>query len=175
MKTVHLTSTSQIKVDSLLEVMPAGREATVIKTHDCSTPIEQPFGWSTIMDMATLRVRTLQDKPALENFQIFSIENGIIFENDKYWDVCYVLLLASPAGSGLGKSCPVDFRVEFPKEAVLEAQRRDFDKTTVGSVLAEMYPGLNKKDPHSFLTGGKITRKDQFVASLKQFPSYVFR
>ena len=49
--------------------------------------------------------------------------------------------------------------VEFPKEAVETARFKGFDSTTVGSVIAETMGG-SSTDPHSFLTGGKVSRKE---------------
>ena len=63
------------------------------------------------------------------------------------------------------RSWAVSAGVEFPQNSVKEAKRRGFDKTTVGSVIAES--GGEATDPHSFLTHGLVSRKDLLQQALR--------
>jgi len=60
--------------------------------------------------------------------------------------------------------------VEFPIDTVLATQQKEggFAKHTVGETLAQQFEaaGIDKQDPHSFLTQGKFTRRDEINSVL---------
>lgn len=51
--------------------------------------------------------------------------------------------------------------VLFPKREIAIARKRGFNTTTVGAVIAELNPGVDPTDPHTFLTKGATTHRDQ--------------
>jgi non-canonical (house-cleaning) NTP pyrophosphatase len=79
-----------------------------------------------------------------------SIENGIELRKEEWHDFGYIIIYIPryrKEFDGVTES------VIFPTDCVEEAMRRGFDLHTVGSVIAERNPGVDKQDPQLWLTG----------------------
>lgn len=48
--------------------------------------------------------------------------------------------------------------VPFPAKFVNEAKQRGFERVTAGSLIAKANEGVDKANPHLFLTGGTTSR-----------------
>jgi non-canonical (house-cleaning) NTP pyrophosphatase len=79
-----------------------------------------------------------------------SMENGIEFVDGEWRDFAYIIMYLSKSRQEFDGFS--DF-VVFPTDCVEEAQRLGFDLHTVGSVMAELKPEIDKQDPHLSLTG----------------------
>lgn len=166
-----VTSQSEIKLSAVKDVFP-GYEVIGVKTP---SRVEQPFGLSEITDCLIERASFVFDSQEGQGHRgdLISIENGIIELNGQFLDICRVGLFRNRTHFGFFNTCPSDFYVEFPQEAVRVARQIGFDTTTVGSVLSQMYPGCNSKDPHTYLTGGKITRRLQIISALQPLKKHL--
>ena len=123
---------------------------------------EQPVGDVEILLGAENRI---QDCIASHNMSdcdyIVSFENGIksvpISGEAQWFDYVWVIVLDCKTGH---KSYAFGQGVRFPTKYVLEAKELGFDKYTVGSIIAKHNPTSSGSDPHYFLTGRQVKRKD---------------
>jgi non-canonical (house-cleaning) NTP pyrophosphatase len=93
----------------------------------------------------------LAETMKLEQSDIFiSMENGIVKEGENWIDIGYIIMYFQKSRQqfdGYTNS------VIFPTDCVEEAKKRGFELNTVGSVMAELYPQINKQDPHLSISG----------------------
>lgn len=113
----------------------------------------QPYGFEETHAGALNRAKgTLVESGA--NMAL-GIENGIVQVGDKHIDVAVVVVLLKDGRSFVGTSAGI----EFPETAVEGARQQGFETVTVGSIIAKTLGG-SETDPHSFLTGGKVSRRE---------------
>jgi len=159
-KGIKLGSTSAHKLEALKEAcVRIGIEVEIAGSPAESKINAQPYGFDETYKGAMNRARNTQ----LENSQATAvgIENGIVPIGDRFVDLAVVVVLTSDGQSFVGTSAGI----EFPKETVEEARKRGFETTTAGDVMAETM-GASKTDPHSTLTGGKVSRKEILVEAV---------
>jgi len=149
-----LGSTSVHKLEALKDACSRiGLDIDINSSSAESEVNAQPYGFDETYTGALNRARNAQkqspDSPAL------GIENGVVPVGDKFVDLAVVVVLMPDGKSFMSTSAGI----EFPKEAVERARAKGFDTTTVGSVIAETMGGSGT-DPHSFLTGGKVSRRE---------------
>lgn len=147
--------------------LDALREACVLVGIDIKIigiPVEsginaQPYGFDETYEGAMNRAKNAQT----ENSQavVVGIESGIIPIGDKFIDMAVVVVLTSDGRSFVSTSAGV----EFPRDVVETARTRGFKTTTAGSIVAEIMGGSGT-DPHSTLTGGKVTRKELLTEAI---------
>jgi len=150
---IRLGSTSASKIEALKEACGIMGIEADIQTLPASSEInDQPYGFDETYRGALNRaLNTKKDNP---NAMSIGIENGIIPVGDKFIDMAVIVVLTPDGKNFMSTSAGI----EFPKEAVETARTRGFESNTAGSVIAEMVGG-STTDPHSTLTGGKISRK----------------
>ncbi len=93
------------------------------------------------------------------------IESGIFritLDKPLTIDYAYIVILTND-GRRIISHSPA---VPFPEAYVVIAEKRGFDTTTVGTVIAEKIGGQSN-DPHSTVTDGRVSRVDTLVAGLE--------
>jgi len=170
MTNATLGSMSDIKMKALreaalkvsLKIFPQSVRAT-------SGQNSQPVGFIETYYGALARAREARkhDPKGLA----IGIENGIFRsgpnEEGITLDIAIIVVLTEDGRKIVTSSAGI----QFPQEYVSLAEMQGFKTTTVGSVIAEKLGGPSD-DPHSTLTGGKVTREalltDALVVALSQ-------
>ncbi len=157
---LQLGSASIHKLEALKEAcVRVGIEVDVNASPAESEINAQPYGFDETYRGAMNRAKNTQTKNP-KTVKI-GIENGIVPIGDKFVDLAVVVVLVPNSESFIGTSAGID----FPREVVEEARKRGFETTTAGDVMAETM-GASKTDPHSTLTGDKISRKEILVEAI---------
>lgn len=157
-------STSEHKLNAVREACKKlGIEAYVSGEETYSNQAEQPTGFHCTLRGAINRARGVQR----DGFHAIGIESGIFEYGSVALDIAIIAIFTANGALIVTNTSGI----MFPEEYVVEARRRGFPTTTVGSVIAEKLGG-DPTDPHSTLTDGKITRQqlltDALVVALKQ-------
>lgn len=165
---VALGSTSGIKREALREACAAfGTEVTILAFEAPSRVNAQPVGREETLAGARNRARAALAVCPRAAFAL-GIENGLFLE-DGVWRDAAIAVLLTPLGKEVIVRGPT---LPFPAEAVEAAHARGFAAVTVGSIIAERFGG-DSADPHATLTGGKSSRKDLLIETLKGALSHV--
>jgi len=150
--TFALGSASAIKAAAVREACRRlGLEAFVVPLEAPSGVGAQPVGLEETRRGARNRAVAAQRSVA-GSFGI-GIENGIVREDGRWSDIAAIVIV-SPDGT---EHVAWSEAVTVPATFVAAAQRSGFDRTTVGSVIANVF-GSSPDDPHAALTEGKRTR-----------------
>ena len=168
---IGLCSTSQIKVDALVDAINRARinaSVTAVKGSESGVN-EQPVGEAEILRGATNRAMTARAINAWQEVYI-AIENGIQQERNDWVD--YAIVLASVPGYG-AMGWVRSQAVTFPSEAVEFTANKEggFVLNTVGKTLAELGFVQQHDDPHFELSG--IHRKDILCDALVELFNYL--
>lgn len=149
---IAVGSTSLIKVDAVREALfGLGMEVEVVSASVPSGVSEQPRENETVLGA---RNRAAGAREAFPGAWAVGIESGI-FDEGKNWSDRGVICLISPTGdTHVVRTEGVTLYVRD----VEEARRRGFDRTTIGSVMAER-TGCDPADPHAMLFGGGKSRR----------------
>lgn len=146
--TIVLTSQSPIKLRALQGALDElNITANVVTVKAPSGVNEQPVGDETRRG-ALNRIAAAREQQAGDLY--VSMENGLFHEDGIWTDCAVVVVEYSPDGRPI---TVVSDGVIFPLDAVEEAQRRGFQTTTVGQVLAEWGIVKDHADPHVDLCG----------------------
>lgn len=167
---ITLGSTSLHKLNALrqaCEALELKAEIDCVKTS--SGQKEQPVGFEETFAGALNRaVSARRQRPdtiviGIES-GIFCIKTGFL---DVYLDIAIIVVLDRNGRRIVTTSSGMEFPVRYIKEAT----NLGFKTTTIGSVITKELGG-DPGDPHSTLTGGKISRTrtlvDALVMALKQ-------
>ncbi|NTW15186.1 MAG: hypothetical protein HGA38_02320 [Candidatus Moranbacteria bacterium] len=96
------------------------------------------------------------------------IENGIIrfggVDGRRFPIDIAIIVLLLPDGR---EYVSVSEGMRFPEACVAEAEKRGFGTTTVGSVFSERFGG-DPTDPHTVMSGGRVSRRKILTEGLKQ-------
>lgn len=149
MKKFVLCSESKVKLGALVDALSSlGLKVDVVACNAPSGVRAQPVGFKETRDGANNRVAEASRKFSAEHPRaVVGIENGILFEDGFVVDVG-IVVIRTPYGTYYAQSQGV----QFPEHCVKEAERRGFERTTVGQIIAERYH-CNSDDPHLSLTG----------------------
>ncbi len=152
---------SHIKRGAVHEALLALRASTRVAAVEVASKQDaQPFGFAAISAGAHERARAAVGGHSGDVWGI-GIESGIVFaEGCGYYDVA-VVVAVTPDGRSANA---VSAGIPFPTEDVNEARRRGFATTTVGDVIAERLGG-SPQNPHSTLTGGRVSRQDTLTVA----------
>lgn len=165
---IVLGSTSQGKMLAATNAMLAlGFNHFSLHTHSVPSGVPAQPRDSQTRDGALNRARGARLKE--DGAWGLGIENGLFFEGGEWRDAA-VIVLTAPDGQFY------EVRSEslaFPADLVAEAERRGFDRVTVGEVMAERYGG-SSTDPHAFLTGGAKPRIKYLEEALIRLFTNVF-
>jgi non-canonical (house-cleaning) NTP pyrophosphatase len=167
---ITLGSMSLPKLDAVIqanEILELGAEVCCVKTS--SNQNEQPVGFEETFAGALARAKSA--KAQRPDSIAIGIESGIFcFDGDNRpitLDIAIIVVLDNNDRQIISTSTGI----QFPEEFVTIAKNRGFDKTTVGSIVAEKI-NADQNDPHQKLTNGRITRKrtliEAVVTALKQ-------
>jgi len=127
---------------------------------------------------ASNRMKNLKQVMGNTRFDILvSIENGIfpvqIEDRQAWFDLGWIIVEDVNGTRRFSHSTGIEFDAQY----VEEARRRGFEKTTVGSIIAE-HRGIDSTDPHSPLTTGNVSRaailKQALKAAFGQLPPIPF-
>lgn len=165
-----VASTNAHKIAAVKEAASAvfpGQELHVRGMKAASEINEQPVGHEETLRGAMNRLRNLREIVAETRCDLYvSLENGIfpvkVGDQDTWFDLGWVVIEDAAGNQSLSHSTGI----EFGKDEVQEAQRRGFDKTTAGSIIAER-TGADPSDPHSHLTSGHVSRPDMLGQALR--------
>lgn len=143
---VVLASTSELKEQACRAVFAkvSGFELQTVKVP--SGVSEQPFNEETRQGAFNRMAAACVAVPGADLY--IGIENGIFEEKGRYIDRAVVVLTDMKGKDVFALSAGV----EFPADCVEEAQRRGFDKVTVGQVMAEKGIVRHHDDPHADLS-----------------------
>jgi non-canonical (house-cleaning) NTP pyrophosphatase len=151
---IVIASTAKQKLDSLnlvLDYVLVSKEGIDILGLKASSLInEQPEGREEIERGCNNRLQSIIKEVQADLY--FSIENGIEFIPSKDIWIDYALVKCFALQNGKAYFAFSDY-VTFPNACVMEAKKRGFEQWTVGAVMAEFIKGLDKQDPHLWLTG----------------------
>lgn len=123
---------------------------------------EQPVGFDETFDGALARARSVKDR--YSDRVAIGIESGIfrIGEDDPITcDMAVIVVLTEPGVRLVTTSSAL----VIPERFVEMAESRGFGNTTVGSVIASELGG-DSADPHSLLTGGRVSRAETLADAL---------
>lgn len=122
----------------------------------------QPVGLAEIFTGARNRLRASREKGV--QGRVCAIENGIVeLIPDQWVDLAVVLIEDENQIQGMSTSIGIPVPLEVIKK-VLEIGP---DKTTIGTVLAEMFPEVDHKNPHLHFTHGVISRQDLLTQAVE--------
>lgn len=165
---IYVGSTSDIKYNAVKNACDIlGIEASISKV---ATNIKlgaeaQPVGFERIAQLSSHKASYVRNKyPSAISI---GIENGILKCGQLVIDIA-VITVSRPNERDIRITSS---GIEFPYSCFKIAEKRGFYITTVGQVIAEKMGGSHD-DPHSTLTGGKISREklltDALVIALSQ-------
>lgn len=160
MVNVAVSSTADQKIKAVQKAFLVSNKNVTVTGYKASSGInEQPNGNDEIILGCNNRLRETIEQTRADIY--ISIENGISYFENKWHDYAYVIMYFSKSHQEFTGFTRL---VVFPTDCVIEARRRGFKLHTVGSVMAEMRPDINKQDPHLSLTG--ISRVDYLAETL---------
>jgi len=161
---VAVGSTKQQKcqaVERIFSSISQGASPILVSINAHSGINEQPVGLDETLKGACNRLTAARKAHPNSEFAV-GIENGIVktvHEAQVHWiDFAWVAIDHISGRRAIASSTGV----EFPLDLVQEAERRGFNKVTVGSLIAEKYR-CDSSDPHSFLTNQSVSRVDMLV------------
>lgn len=160
---IALGSDSALKIEALRTAIAELELPFVVKAIKTSSgENEQPLGAEETFCGAWARAQAaLNECP--EAVAGVGIESGIFkIANGPILDYAYIVILRR-FNVAIITTTPA---VVFPESYVAIAEERGFKTTTVGSVLAEK-SGDKADDPHSTVTGGKISRLKTLIVGLE--------
>lgn len=168
---VFVASTSVHKVNPVRDILQEwhpDRRVEVSGVKAKSSINEQPIGAEETLLGALNRLNHTKEMIGSQPYdRIVAIENGILPVNlgreMRFLDQGWVIVETKSGLSVVSHSTGI----EFPSAAFLEAQRRGFGTTTVGSVLAELTEGLDSTDPHKNLTNFRISRAEMLNQAIR--------
>jgi inosine/xanthosine triphosphatase len=136
--------------------MLLGLEAEVSGVKVASGQNEQPIGFEETYGGALSRAQGARETVA--DAIAIGIENGVFpfggDKKDKHAVDFAVVVILMPDGR---ESVATSAGMEYPDACVVEAKRRGFKTTTVGSIFAERFGG-DPTDPLSILSEGRTPR-----------------
>ncbi len=160
-------STSFLKIAAVNEACTIlGLDAEVTGVETNSGQNAQPFGLSETLDGA--RTRALKAMRG-DDSVVIGIENGVFRPGSEplILDIAVIVVITKESRTIITTSSGIQFGFAHFKIA----EGYGFEKTTVGSVIAERLGG-DPRDPHSTVTEGKVSRQsllvDALVVALKQ-------
>lgn len=177
-KKIVVTSKSNIKVEAVGKALSEifhDKEFEVVGVKAKSGVNEQPVDDET--EIGALNRITSAEEILIEQYgdisetAVISIENGIFKGENGKWEDKAVVAMKLPNGN-IYKA--VSQGVAFPREAVEATKQKDggFAEHTVGETLSQQYAEqgiiIDKQDPQSFLTKGKLSRDIQMNSVIKQ-------
>lgn len=143
-----------------------GQELNVRGIKAASDINEQPVGHQETVRGAMNRLQNLKAIAAQTRCDLYvSLENGIfpvnVGDQETWFDVGWVVVEDAAGNKSLSHSTGI----EIGHGDVKEAQRRGFDQTTAGSMIAER-TGADSTDPHAHLTNGHVPRSEMLKQAL---------
>lgn len=167
-----LGSLETTKVGALWEaIFRLGRDLFDVRCSAADSHVDgQPMGDITGLG-AENRARAVLEVHLDADYGI-GAESGLQLGRRRWLDVTTVIVVSRLTGCVVAESTSVG--LPMPQEYVLEAMARDVMTTTAGSVFAERVPGVNARNWHGAVTGGRLDRTglmaDAFYAALVQVP-----
>lgn len=133
LKTIHLTSMSSVKKESVLSIFP---QDWTIKQYRCTSRVpEQPMNRPQIREGAMNRLNQISELPAI------SLETGIVRYGNKYMDITCVLLRTR-----FGTFEAWSEKVEIPDSYMNKWLRESDQSQTVGSLIYEECFSISNTD-----------------------------
>ncbi len=124
---------------------------------------EQPENYAETYAGAKRRASIAKETD--QNAVAIGIENGIFNlgsdEDPEYFDIAVIVILTKDNREITLTSAGLP----IPKQFVQKAKALGFDKNTVASVIAREIGG-DPNDPHTILTGGKVSRVQVLIDAL---------
>jgi non-canonical (house-cleaning) NTP pyrophosphatase len=144
---IGITSENKLKINAVEKAY--SDRSIEIKGYSTDSGVgEQPVNEQTLKG-ARNRIADLEKR--VHNLGlIFSIENGIFYENGKWVDRAVVLVKDTRDEK---EYVAYSEGVVFPEEFVKRAKEIGFDKITVGKVMADADYVKDAKDPHLSISG----------------------
>jgi len=157
---ITLDSSSKHKIEAVKKAcVSVGIDAEFSVTKTPSGVREQPVGFEETFRGALARAKGA--RKADPRAVAIGIESGIFRFGGTTLDMAIIAILTPDGRQIIASSAGF----EFPEEYVKIAEARGFESTTVGSVIAEKFGG-DSTDPHSALSGGKVSRSEILAEAL---------
>jgi len=163
-----LGTKSEIKVNAVkkafLKAFPSN-EVQVLTCAASSNINEQPVGYQETLLGASNRLDNTKEQLGNRCNYFVAIENGIIetgVSSSPWLDLAWVILEDKHGQQWVATSGGIPFSVKY----VEAAKDRGYSTTTVADTMAKDIKNLNTKDPHSYLTGGLVSREDFLYEAL---------
>lgn len=164
---IVLGTTSVHKIDAAKGACALlGLDADVSGVKAASGQNEQPIGFEETYGGALARAKGAQ---AVDGSAVaVGVENGVFrFGGDdgkKHAVDFAVVVVVLPDGR---ESVATSLGMEYPDACVVEAERRGFETTTIGSVFAERFGG-DPTDPQSVMSEGRAPRVKLLTDTIAQ-------
>ncbi len=164
---IVLGTTSIHKIEAAKDACALlGLDVDVSGVKAASGQNEQPIGFEETYGGALTRAREAQATDA--GTIAIGVENGVFLfggeDGEKHAVDLAVVVALFPDGR---EAAATSAGVEYPDACVVEAKRRGFTTTTIGSVFSEQFGG-DPTDPQSVLTAGWISRKEMLTDTIAQ-------
>lgn len=154
-KTIVVGSMSKQKLEAVNYALSSiGINVGVIGIKTSSGQNEQPVGIKEIFDGALARAK--EAKITHPNRMTIGIENGIVGYKGMP-NITLELGIVVILTENNRQVFAISKAIKFPQKYVKIAEKRGFQKNTVGSVIAEFLGG-DPADPHLTLSKGKVSR-----------------
>mmetsp|Transcript_64971 Transcript_64971/g.188375 ORF Transcript_64971/g.188375 Transcript_64971/m.188375 type:complete len:208 (+) Transcript_64971:160-783(+) len=168
---VVVASTAAMKVGAVRRLTTEGcfgGAATAVEAVAAVSGVnEQPFGHEeTVRGVLNRLVDARRLRPGARWY--IAVENGIFelaTESPRYFDVAWVAVDDTAHGLGI-PALAHSVGIEFPREFVESARAEGFDRTHAGHKIAARNPGVDKQDPHRWLSAERVSREDLLVGAL---------
>jgi len=163
---VVVATASELKLQSVKSAFTSAfmDSEIILKGYNVPSGVnEQPEGYEETTTGARNRLMGAKELAKAVNSTkpydyLVAIENGIIHTGDEsatWMDIAWVILEDKNGKQWSTSSGGVPFDTKH----VEEARRLGFSSTTVGSVISNAH-NCDSRDPHNFLTCGKVPRHD---------------
>ncbi|MCI5050731.1 MAG: inosine/xanthosine triphosphatase [Candidatus Pacebacteria bacterium] len=161
---VYLASKSKIKVNACHQAFTScfKKEIYVYPVTVSSLVSEQPLGKFEIIEGAKNRLNGLLDY--YNDSYFVSIENGIFYEDGRFFDIAYVLVKSLNGEEFYIWSEAIEFPFEYAKRAYILGGIK-----TAGEMMIEEGIIKNHNDPHKELIGisREVILKNALIKILK--------
>ncbi len=144
-----------------------GLNASVRGTDSDPRELSQPFGLRTLHGAITRAHEASYEASMHNDWDIaFGVENGLVLEDNGYFDIAYAALLLPDGSGAFARSEAVPVPEDIARKVLAGRQRK-----TIGELESER-SGCDHRNPHSVWTNGRTDRKAILIATIREVLVY---